>query len=146
MELIFLDIDGVLNSASGKGPYESDMEISKLLLLKKLIDETKTSGVVLTSDRRSSEIDTNNKIKVFNKYGIYIKGIIRNQNKEDFNDNRGKQIKDYLEDTILKIDKFIILDDNDYGISELFKDNFVLINSYFGFNEEYFKKALLLLK
>ena len=146
MKLIFLDIDGVLNSASGKGPYESDMEISKLLLLKKLIDETKTSGVVLTSDRRSSEIDTNNKIKVFNKYCIYIKGIIRNQNKEDFNDSRGKQIKDYLEDTILKIDKFIILDDNDYGISELFKDNFILINSYFGFNEEDFKKALLLLK
>ena len=40
MKLIFLDIDGVLNSSSGSGPYLSDMEVSKLELLKKLIIET----------------------------------------------------------------------------------------------------------
>lgn len=29
MRLIFLDIDGVLNSATGKEPYISDMEVEK---------------------------------------------------------------------------------------------------------------------
>ena len=36
MKLIFTDIDGILNSALGNGPYESDMEADKLVLLKKL--------------------------------------------------------------------------------------------------------------
>lgn len=52
MKLIFLDIDGVLNSSSGSGPYLSDMEVSKLELLKKLIIETNSLGIVITSDRR----------------------------------------------------------------------------------------------
>ena len=38
MKLIFLDIDGVLNSATGKDPYVSDMEVEKLLLLNKLVE------------------------------------------------------------------------------------------------------------
>ena len=45
MKLIFLDIDGVLNSVTGKEPYVSDMEVEKLKLLKKLIDDSGSSGV-----------------------------------------------------------------------------------------------------
>ena len=37
MKIIFLDIDGVMNSTLSKGPYISDMEIEKLELLSSLI-------------------------------------------------------------------------------------------------------------
>ena len=52
MKLIFLDIEGVLNSATGKEPYVSDMEVKKLKLLKRLIDDSGSSDAVITSDRR----------------------------------------------------------------------------------------------
>lgn len=67
MKLIFLDIDGVLNSATGKEPYVSDMEVEKLKLLKKLIDDSGSSGVVITSDRRYSKVDMEDKTEAFDQ-------------------------------------------------------------------------------
>ena len=144
MKIIFLDIDGVLNSANGKEPYISDMEEEKLKLLKKLIDESRSSGIVITSDRRYSEIDMKNKTQAFNEYGILIIGELRKPNLDDLEDNRGKQIMDYLSSNE-SIDRIVILDDNDDGISNLFKEEFILVNRFFGFNQNIYEKALLLL-
>ena len=47
MKLIFIDIDGVMNSAMGKEPYMADMEVSKLKLLKSIIDDNGAFGIVL---------------------------------------------------------------------------------------------------
>ena len=59
-KLIFLDIDGVLIPFKEKA-HISDMEIDKLFLLKKLIDDSHSFGAVITSDRRYSEIDMKHK-------------------------------------------------------------------------------------
>ena len=80
MKIIFLDIDGVLNSASGTGPYESDMETAKLVLLKKLIVDSGSDGVVISSDRRYSKIDMSHKEEVFDKYEIRVIGETRRPN------------------------------------------------------------------
>ena len=146
MKLIFVDIDGVLNSSFGKGPYISDMEVEKLLLLRRLINESGAYGVVITSDRRYSQIDMADKMKAFDKYEIFVVGEIRKPNEDDPEDNRGKQIMDYLTTTKDRVDKIAILDDIDDGISEIFHEDFVQVNRLYGLNEEIFNKTIELLK
>ena len=146
MRLIFLDIDGVLNSATGKEPYISDMEAEKLKLLKKLINESGSSGVVITSDRRYSKIDMEHKTEAFDQFEIFIVGETSKPNPDDLEDNRGKQIMDYLSSSKEDIDRIVILDDNDDGISNLFEDEFILVNRFYGLNEEVYQKALEILK
>ena len=87
MKLIFLDNDGVLNSATGKEPYVSDMEVEKLKLLKKLIDDSGSFGVVITSDRRYSKVDMKDKTEAFDQFGIFIVGETRRPNQDDLEDN-----------------------------------------------------------
>lgn len=142
MKIIFLDIDGVLNSAMGKEPYLSDMEVEKLRLLKKLIDDSGSSGVVITSDRRYSKVDMEHKAEAFKQFGIYIVGETRKPNQDDFEDNRGKQILDYLSSSKEDIDRIVILDDNDDGISNIFGEVFILINRFFGLNNDTYQQAL----
>ena len=142
MKLIFLDIDGVLNSSSGVGPYESDMEVEKLLLLKRLIDESKSEGVIITSDRRYSSMGMSHIIDAFDKYEIYVVGLLRDPNIDDDSDNRGKQIMDYLDNSKDDIEQIVILDDNDDGISELFHEDFVQTNKFYGLDGETYQKAL----
>lgn len=146
MKLIFLDIDGVLNSATGKEPYVSDMEVEKLKLLKKLIDDSGSSGVVITSDRRYSKVDMENKTEAFDQFEIFIVGETRRPNQDDLEDNRGKQIMDYLSSSKEDIDRIVILDDNDDGISNFFEEEFILVNRFFGLNDSVYQKALEILK
>ena len=146
MKLIFTDIDGVLNSALGNGPYESDMEVDKLKLLKELIDVSKAEGIVITSDRRFSDVDMNHKMDVFDKYEIFVAGTLRRPNEDDMDDNRGKQIMDYITSSKEPIDNIVILDDLDDGISELFFEDFILIDRLQGFTSDVFVRALKVLK
>lgn len=146
MKLIFLDIDGVLNSATGKEPYVSDMEVKKLKLLKKLIDDSGSSGVVITSDRRYSKVDMEDKTEAFDQFEIFIVGETRRPNQDDLEDNRGKQIMNYLSASKEDIDRIVILDDNDDGISNFFEEEFILVNRFFGLNDSVYQKALEILK
>ena len=146
MKLIFLDIDGVLNSATGKEPYVSEMEAEKLKLLKKLIDDSGSSGVVITSDRRYSKVDMEDKTEAFDQFEIFIVGETRRPNQDDLEDNRGKQIMDYLSSSKEDIDRIVILDDNDDGISNFFEEEFILVNRFFGLNNSVYQKALEILK
>lgn len=146
MKLIFLDIDGVLNSATCKEPYESDMEVEKLKLLKKIIDDSCSSGVLITSDRRYSKVDMEDKTEAFDQFEIFIVGETRRPNQDDLEDNRGKQIMDYLSSSKEDIDRIVILDDNDDGISNFFEEEFILVNRFFGLNKDVYQKALKILK
>ena len=136
MKLIFLDIDGVMNSAIGKEPYMADMEVSKLKLLKTIIDNSDALGIVLTSDRRYSKVYMNHFIDALDQFEIFMVDMTRwpKSIEEDIEDNRGKQIRDYLLDN--KVDKFVILDDMDDGISNLFPNEFVKVNRFYGLNED----------
>lgn len=146
MKLIFLDIDGVLNSATGKEPYVSDMEVEKLKLLKKIIDDSGSSGVFITSDRRYSKVDMEDKTEAFDQFEIFIVGETRRPNQDDLEDNRGKQIMDYLSSSKEDIDRIVILDDNDNGISNFFEEEFILVNRFFGLNKDVYQKGLKILK
>ena len=146
MKLIFLDIDGVLNSATGKEPYVSDMEVEKLKLFKKIIDDSSSSGVVIISDRRYLKVDMEEKTEAFDQFEIFIVGETRRPNQDDLEDNRGKQIMDYLSSSKEDIDRIVILDDNDDGISNFFEEEFILVNRFFGLNDSVYQNALEILK
>lgn len=145
MKVIFLDIDGVLNSNEGSEEYLSFMEAKKLELLKELIIDSNADGVVLISDRRYSKYDVEDITFAFDEYEIMLLGMIRNPDDDDLEDNRGKQIRDYLEEHGDEIEAICILDDNDDGISEYFQDEFILINHYYGLTREIVDEAIKIL-
>jgi len=133
-KIIYLDIDGVMNSSVDK-EQESEMSVAKLKTLKTLMDELGIEGIVITSDRRYSPFDIKDKIKTFNKYDIHVFDCIRSDN-GSIDDNRGKQIRDHFLLNSQFIDDFLIIDDNDDGISEIYKERFVITNRYDGLSDE----------
>ena len=136
-----------MNSSLGKEPYLADMEVSKLKLVKKLIDYSNSTGIVLTSDRRYSKVYMKEFINALKEYDINLVRIIRNvkELEEDINDNCAKEIMDYLVDSNDDIESIVILDDNDDGISSLFDDKFILVNRSYGLNDEVYNKAIEIL-
>ena len=140
MNLIFLDIDGVLNSVEGSDEILFDMEVTKLKLLKQLTIDT-NSQIVVISDWRYSSRQRKQLLEAFNKYQIPIHGMLRDPSVDDEEDNRGKQIQDYLESHRDIIDKIVILDDNDDGILELFHEDFIKTNKFYGLDESIVNKV-----
>lgn len=53
---------------------------------------------------------------------------------------------DYLSSSKEDIDRIVILDDNDDGISNFFEEEFILVNRFFGLNKDVYQKALKILK
>lgn len=141
MKIIFLDIDGVMNSSRGQGPSFADMELDKLQRLKRLVDTAKADGIVFTSDRRYQNGYMQEFMEALERFQIPFLGCIRNPNDDD-NDCRGMQIMDYLNQQEDDIESIVILDDSDEGISSYFPDEFIQVKRYFGFIEEAFNKAL----
>lgn len=110
MKVIFLDVDGVLNSdeyfekTKGLNLQEiyQDIDVEKIKLLKKAVDET-GAKVVLTSSWRY----TKNAIKLkelLKEYEIFVDTTPFIENK------RGLEIKKWLLDN-QNVDDFVILDD-----------------------------------
>ena len=86
------------------------------------------------------------KLAAFAKYNIPVIGETRFPNQDDFDDNRGKQILDYLSTSKENIERIVILDDNNEGISDLFFEDFIQVNRFYGLNNEVYEKALMVLK
>ncbi len=110
MKIIFLDIDGVLNSDEyfdkiknlNINGIENDIDISKIILLKKSLDET-GAKIVLTSSwrytRKAQELK-----QLLLSYGIIVDCT-------PFIDNeRGIEIKKWLQEHN-DVQDFVILDD-----------------------------------
>ena len=77
----------------------------------------------------------------FEQYGINIIGVTRNPI-TGIDDNRGKQILDYLSSLKEEIDKIVILDDNDDGIFNFFEEEFILVNRFSGLNNSVYQVVL----
>ncbi len=131
MNIIFLDIDGVLNSQKyfieqhskilelySNENYDNsialkterqmlNIDINKVNILKEIIDIT-NSSVVITSSWKSLSTFPYIKNRLID-IGIPIIGITK-----DNNENRGEGIKNYIKEN--NIDNYIIIDD------EIFKD------------------------
>ena len=115
--VVFLDVDGVLNSA--QDGFSIDLKTDKhLKLLEQLVKET-NSNIVLSSSWRdkvyevintgvsSINPDANKLAELFRKYNIEVIGCTNHS----FDRDRLKEILDWLSRNEDNIEDFIILDD-----------------------------------
>lgn len=133
MKIIFLDIDGVLNSIKTfierNSKKELELDEEKIILLKEIVDSTDAKIVLISSwryflDKNLRPLDnkTSQLLELFNKHGInlYDKTTIKN--------DREEEIIEWI--YINNPENFIIIDDSNY---EILKDH--LIKTYFSNNE-----------
>lgn len=121
MKIIFLDIDGVLNSAEydrQRSENDGNIDITRLPLLKELIDETKAVIVLSSSwrklwERGVCQFEEGKEInRIFNLYGlkIYDKTPVLGSRKAEIT----QWIKNHPETK-----EYVILDDMLFGWEEL---------------------------
>ena len=138
MNIIFLDIDGVMNSTEDR--FSTELENRDYWIrLKRLTNET-NSAIVLSSSWRIIERLTNLVKKRLKEYDIkYV-------DKTPYLSGRGNEIKIWLESTNIKVDKFVIIDDEISDIVDLFPNNVVKIDMYKGLQDDDVEKAIKILK
>ena len=110
MKVIFLDVDGVLNSDEYFDKIknvnicgiESEIDVEKIKLLKKAVDETGANVVLSSSWRYTKNAQYLKELLL--RYGIKIDSTPLIQNK------RGLEIKQWLLNHP-EVEKFVILDD-----------------------------------
>lgn len=110
MKIIFLDVDGVLNSDEyidktkklNIQGIEKNVDVEKIKLLKKAVDET-GAKVVLSSSYRYT-MDAPYLIELLASYGIYVDSTPYIQNE------RGLEIKEYMAQ-FPDLEDYVIVDD-----------------------------------
>ena len=147
MKVIFLDIDGVLNTSQTfvdihneykkTGIRRIEIDINRLILLKKIVEQTGAVIVLSSSLRKFGKMENgtciplNEKmadlIKLLKNYGLNIYDITP----IDAKGNRQNEIDSWLKDK--NVESFIILDDCSSDLKrfvnkELIKTNFTINN------------------
>lgn len=129
MKVIFLDFDGVLNSAKYRNSvpdyYSNFIDESRMPFLKQIIEETGAVIVLTTTwrmywDKCEVQVseDTQKINNMFDKYGLTI------YSKTDtFDENRNFEISMWL--CRNEVENYVILDDMDFRWSEENRKHFV---------------------
>lgn len=148
MKIIFLDIDGVLNSSNflfkTKGIIVDPNDLidkDNVSILNSITDAT-NAKIVISSDWRHGFIGNFNKLKsVMKNHGITgdIHGMTHTAS-----DNRGKQILDWINDSYTKVDCYIVLDDNSTDVDKVDR-RLVRTNSIYGLTLDDAKIAIAML-
>lgn len=162
MQIIFLDIDGVLNnyeSCKKRKEYfdryniiSSSIDEGAIRRLAKITNITRAK-IVLTSWRRGDFADgvdnvkrdeSKNLVKLFNKYHIEIIGVTRFIPKsEDEPSWRELEINHFL-DIHPEIDTFVIIDDESLQLCSL-QEFLVKTETLVGLQDEHVEKAIEIL-
>lgn len=148
MKVIFLDIDGVLNSRSSiKDNHEKGIPVSKttdphiihVSLLNSILKET-GAKIVLSATKRI--LLTEEEVKKYLKdYGVECECIGCTPIHRDR--YRGREILQYLHDHP-EIDIYIVIDDG-FADLDCIKDRLVRTNNIYGLTETEARKAIELL-
>ena len=128
MNIIFLDIDGVLNAEDDFGPGNNNPHIGhnrgistfKVKLLKEIVDASNASIVLVSSWKKRYVKYLNNKEDevgeyLFNKLNEVGLSIYDTTSRYDYDDgkSRGVEIALWLIDHKNEVDKYIVLDDDE---------------------------------
>lgn len=154
MKVIFLDIDGVLNSYAYDSKREwngqTNIDETRLPLVKKIVDATEAK-IVLTSSWREHWDKRNDNC---NEDGIYINKTFAKFGLQVYDKtpdlgyslDRPEEIKAWLQSATEDIESFVFIDDYRYGWGNL-TDNFVKTNPVFGLGleEEHAGRAIEIL-
>lgn len=150
INIIFLDIDGVLNTERfikyqvenhESDYYLADYNFDPICMnnLKSLIDET-NALIVLSSSWRLNNKLIDIILGNFKQYGI-DKGIL--DITPLLHTTRGLEINHWLNKQSCKDINYVILDDEDFDIKD---SNLVKCNPYYGFTKNELNQALNILK
>ena len=136
MKIIFLDIDGVLNSAvydRQKSPGDSNIDKTRLALVKELVDKTGAKIVFSTSWRDHWDKNPEKREET----GVVLDREFSEAGLEIYDKTpkigyleRSEEISLWLKDNP-DVTHFVILDDHGYGWGDLL-DNFVQTNYRIG--------------
>ena len=140
MKILFLDIDGVLNSREydrkRNWNEQTDIDETRLPLVKEIIDKTGAKIVLISThwDRDESLCDEDGMYinRLFSKYGlaIYDKtpdlGLLSKRNDE---------VKAWLAEHTGEVERFVILDDYRFGWDDL-SDFYIHTNPNYGLGLE----------
>ena len=146
MKIVFLDIDGVLNSddwyksGEAKKAYEKTKVVSDYhfdpnawKLVEKLLIET-GAKIVLSSSWRNFTLEatlkdfTGTNFEPLNKYIVDI-------TPRTWDRHRGKEIKEFLKTTRLEVNQYVIIDDDSDMLPEQ-HNNFVKTDWFVGITEQ----------
>lgn len=156
MKVIFLDVDGVLNSEEDLIVYRKknniegcifyqEVEDRPLQLLKEIVDHTDAKIVVTSSWRigckrkdgqivgRKQYTKLTNRLKEYGMDIYDITPLLRNL-------DRGDEIREWLSNN--SVDNFIILDDDTDMCEFLHTDHFIKTTYKYGLTEELKDKAI----
>lgn len=155
MKIIFLDIDGVLNSRAydrkRNWNEQTDIDETRLPLIKEIVDATDARIVLSSTWRQHWDKDTNRCDvdgryinKTFAKFGLSIYDKTPDLGIHAL---RRDEIGKWLKETAEEIVSFVIIDDYRYGWGDLSK-HFVKTEPNFclGIEIEHVKKAIEILK
>lgn len=144
MDILFLDIDGVLNSTYYNDKLEifKFYEIKKINLVKKIVEETNCK-IVLTSLRLNFQLYENEITDIFKNEGVLVYDILQ----VPFT-NKVEGINNWLNKHKF-INQYVVLDDTNY--KQEFHNHFIKVSSYYGLTKnkaktiiDYFKTSLKL--
>ena len=133
MKVIFLDIDGVMNSQDWYNEHlgEGDIDYNAVKLLKLYI-ETHDLYIVITSSWR--ELTLKQTLQVLGETAMVdIVDRIIGQTPHCFDGNRGKEIDMWLADRP-EVDEFYIIDDEDFDIHQ--KEHLIKTDYMHGLTQE----------
>ena len=143
MNIIFLDIDGVLNTGryqdiqekrDNKSYFYHQFHFDNICMnnLKEIISEFNAYIVISSSWRiEKDRIYWEKILNNFRKYNIEDRIIDKTPS---FSTIRGNEIKKWIEDNKDKVTNFIILDDEDDMLD--LSNHLILCNDYFGFDND----------
>ena len=154
MKIIFLDFDGVLNSAQYDRERDmttnTNIDESRLPLLKHIVDATQAKIVLSTSWRHH----WNKNISACDDVGLWINTIFKKYGMEIYGKTpqlhlgagRKAEIVSWLEFPPEKVESFVILDDYGFGWEEL-GERLVKTSPYIGkgLEKEHVEKAIKIL-
>lgn len=154
MKIIFLDIDGVLNSRAydrkRNWDEQTDIDETRLPLIKEIVDATGAKIVLSSTWRQYWDRDTNRCDedglyinKTFGKFGL---SIFDKTPDLGIATVRRDEISKWLKDTDEEIESFVIIDDYRYGWGDL-SEHFVKTEPNFrlGIEKEHVEKAIEIL-
>lgn len=151
MKVIFLDIDGVLNSRAydrkRNWNEQTDIDETRLPLIKEIVDAT-NAKIVLSStwrqhwskDPNRCDVDGQYINKTFARFGLSIYDKTPDLGITAL---RREEISKWLKETEQEIDSFVIIDDYRYGWGDL-SEHFVKTDPNFrlGIEKEHVEKAI----
>ena len=145
--IVFLDIDGVINSseniqgqhALGLPTTGADIKIPEVMLLrvKRILEETQ-SYLVISSTWRKFKDHMRNLENQFGKVGVSINGTTDKTGMD-----RGYEILAYLRNNNLLGHPYIVIDDDSFDIEKYVPaDNFIHTSGFIGLTDDQVERAI----